>query len=105
MITTIVHFSLPKENADKLLAKWHELQEVMISQPGAIDGIFHRCIDDDSPFQFVNVARWESPEALANALQASAEEQKKRGVDIVEFMNGLGVKMSQNNYVQEMKYN
>lgn len=104
MITTIVHFSLPKENADKWLAKWHEIEAVMIKQPGAIDGIFYRCIDDDSPFQFVNVAHWESPEALANALQASAEEQKKRGVDIVEFMNGLGIKMSQNNYVEEMKY-
>jgi heme-degrading monooxygenase HmoA len=104
MITTIVHFSLPQENADKLLAKWHELQEVMISQPGAIDGIFHRCIDDDSPFQFVNVARWESPEALANALQATAQKQQKLGVDIAEFMNGLGVKLSQNNYVAEMKY-
>lgn len=105
MITTIVHFSLPKENADKFLAGWHELQAIMDSQPGVIDGIFHRCIDDDSPFQFVNVARWESPEALANALEATAQEQKKRGVEIVEFMNSLGVKISQNNYVPEMKYN
>jgi heme-degrading monooxygenase HmoA len=104
MITTIVHFSLAKENADKWLAKWHEIEAVMIKQPGAIDGVFYRCIDDDSPFQFVNVAYWESPEALANALQASAQEQQKRGVNIVEFMNSLGVKISQNNYVEEMKY-
>jgi heme-degrading monooxygenase HmoA len=104
MITTIVHFSLPKENADNWLAKWHEIEAVMIKQPGAIDGIFYRCIDEDSPFQFVNVARWESPEALANALQASAQEQQQRGVGIVEFMNGLGVKISQNNYLEEMRY-
>jgi heme-degrading monooxygenase HmoA len=104
MITTIVHFSLPKENADKLLAKWREIEAVMIKQPGVVDGVFHRCIDDDSPFQFMNVAHWKSPEALANALQASAQEQQKRGVDIVEFMNSLGVKISQNNYVEEMKY-
>jgi heme-degrading monooxygenase HmoA len=104
MITTIVHFSLPEENADKWLAKWHEIGAVMIKQPGAIDGIFYRCIDDESPFQFVNVARWESPEALANALQASAQEQKQRGVDIAEVMNDLGVKISQNNYSEAMKY-
>jgi heme-degrading monooxygenase HmoA len=76
----------------------------MIKQPGVIDGFFYRCIDDDSPFQFVNVAHWESSEALANPLQASAQEQQKRGVDIVEFMNSLGIKISQNNYVEEMKY-
>ena len=104
MITTIVHFSLPKENVDKFLAKWHEMEAVVIKQPGVIDGVFHRCIDDDSPFQFVNVAHWESPEALANALQASAQEQQKRGVDFVEIMNGLGVKMSQNNYAEETRY-
>jgi heme-degrading monooxygenase HmoA len=105
MITTIVHFSLPKENADKWLAKWRqEIEPVMIKQPGAIDGIFYRCIDEDSPFQFVNVARWESPEALANALQAFAHEQKQRGMDIVEFMNGLDIKVSQNNYVEEIRY-
>jgi hypothetical protein len=43
MITTIVHFSLPKDNADELLAKWHEIEAVMIKQPGVIDGVFHRC--------------------------------------------------------------
>ena len=32
MITTIVHFSLPKENADKWLAKWHEIEALMIKQ-------------------------------------------------------------------------
>jgi heme-degrading monooxygenase HmoA len=104
MITTIVHFSLPKENVDKWLAKWHEIEAVMIKQPGAIDGIFYRCIDEDSPFQFVNVARWESPESLANALQASAQEQQQRGIDIGKVIKDLGIKVLQNNYVEEMRY-
>jgi heme-degrading monooxygenase HmoA len=104
MITTIVHFSLPQENADKWLAKWHEIEAVMIKQPGAVDGIFYRCIDEESPFQFVNVARWESPEALANALQASAQEQQQRGIDIGEVIKDFGIKVSQNNYVEEMRY-
>jgi hypothetical protein len=76
--TTIVHFSLPKENIDEFLNSWHQSQEVLIKQPGAIDGICYRVIDDNSPFQVVNVARWESPESLANGLRFYAEEQKKR---------------------------
>lgn len=103
-ITTIVHFSVPKANTDKFLMNWHKTQDIMIRQPGALDGVLHRCIDDDSPLQFVNVAHWESPEALANALRISAEELKKQGVDVIEVMQGLGVQISQNNYVQEVKY-
>jgi quinol monooxygenase YgiN len=73
-ITTIVHFSLPKENMDELLSIWKKIRDIMLKQPGALDGIFHRTIDDDSAFQFVNVARWESAEALANALKRGTQE-------------------------------
>ena len=103
-ITTIVHFSMPQEHVDEFVATWHNIQTIMTEQPGAIDGIMHRCIDEDSPFQLINVARWESPETLANALKATAEEQKKQGVDLTELMKRLNIKMSQNNYVVEMKY-
>ncbi len=103
-ITTIVHFSVPKANIDKFLMNWHKIEDIMMRQPGILDGVLHRCIDDDSPFQFVNVAHWESPEALANALRISAEEGKKQGVDVIEIMQSLGVHISQNNYVQEVKY-
>lgn len=76
----------------------------MVRQPGALGGIFHRCINEDSPFQFVNVAHWESPEALANALRGSVEGQKQQGVDIIEVFQSLGVQVSQNNYMEEVKY-
>jgi len=100
-ITTIVHFSLPKENMDEFLTCW---KKIMLRQPGALDGTFHQSIDDDSPFQFVNVAHWESPEALANALRAVAEEHKDQGTDVVEVMRRLGVRVSQNNYIEEVIY-
>ena len=101
-ITTIVHFSLPKENMDKFLAVWKNIKDVMLRQPGLLDGTFHRTIDDDSPFQFVNVAHWESAEALANALRATAEGRNDQGMGMAEVMQRLGVRVSQNNYVEEV---
>lgn len=103
-ITTIVHFSMPKENMSEFLEAWEKTKEIMLRQPGALDGVMHRAIDDDSPFQFVNVARWESPEALAGALKIVAKELKDTGVDFMEEMKRLGARVSQNNYSQEAKY-
>ena len=84
-ITTIVHFSLPKEHIDEFLTAWIKIKDFMLGQPGALDGTLHRSIDDDSPFQIVNVAHWTSPETLANALRASGEEFKSRGTDLTEL--------------------
>jgi Antibiotic biosynthesis monooxygenase len=102
-ITTIVHFSLPKENMDELLVIWKKIRDIMLNQPGGLDGVFYRTIDDDSAFQFVNVARWESAEALANALKRGQEE----GSDLWTLNQELGrlaPRVSQNNYVPEVKY-
>jgi hypothetical protein len=51
-ITTIVKFSVPRENVDEHLANWRKIEELVIKQPGAWHGTFYRSIDDDSPFQF-----------------------------------------------------
>ena len=102
-ITTIVDFSVPNENMDELLVVWKQIRDIMLKQPGALDGIFHRTIDDDALFQFVNVARWESAEALANALKRGDEE----GSDLWSLnqkLRRLGARVSQNNYVAEVKY-
>jgi hypothetical protein len=103
-ITTIVHFTMPRENVDEFFATWTKIKEFMLKQPGALDGTMHRSIDDDSPFQLVNVAHWESPEALANALRASAEDFKSRGTDLAALMQRLAIRVSQNNYIEAAKY-
>jgi hypothetical protein len=43
-ITTIVHFSVPKENMDAVLAVWRKIRVIKSSQPGALDGVFHRTL-------------------------------------------------------------
>lgn len=104
MITTIVHFSMPKDSIGEFLDTWEKIKEFMLEQPGAGDGAMHRAIDDDSPFQLVNVAHWDNPEALANALRASGKEFDRRGVPLPALFERLGIRVSQNNYTEAAKY-
>ncbi|HEV2739020.1 MAG TPA: hypothetical protein VGU66_10615 [Candidatus Elarobacter sp.] len=104
MITTIVHFSMPKTSIDEFMATWVKIKEIMLRQPGAGDGSMYRAIDEDSPFQLVNVVHWDSPEALANALKVSSGELKTQGTDLTELFSRLKIRMSQNNYIAEVSY-
>jgi hypothetical protein len=99
-ITTIVHFEIPAENVDQFFAFWQDyIKDNVSKQPGLIDGVFHRGIDPDGPFQFINVAHWESAEQLAAGLQAASED-----LPIARVFQDLGVKVSQNNYVEAVRY-
>ena len=103
-ITTIVYFSMPNENMDKFLATWDLWQSVLVDQPGALGNVLHRTVDADSLFQFINVARWQSADALTSALRAAAARLESQGVDSQEAFDRLGVRMSQNNYVEEAEH-
>lgn len=104
-VTTIVHFTMPAENADRFRTFWEgHIRPVVERQPGLLDGVFHRCLDADSPFQFVNVARWQSAEPLATALRISIEEMRGNGVDMFEVFRELGVTISQHNYTEAVRY-
>ena len=104
-ITTIVHFTIPSANVEEFLTFWKtSIRDSVARQPGLIGGIFHRGIDADGPFQFVNVARWESAAHLEAALLATADDLFQAGVNGREVFQRLGVSVSQNNYVQEVVY-
>ncbi|MBB4688205.1 antibiotic biosynthesis monooxygenase family protein [Amycolatopsis jiangsuensis] len=104
-VTTIVHFSMPVQNADRFLAFWQDdIRPAVERQPGLISGTFHRYLDTDSPFQFVNVAHWENAELLAAALHTSVQEMHDNGIDMFEVMRELGVAVSQNNYTEAVRY-
>jgi hypothetical protein len=90
---------------DRFLAFWPDrVQPVMSRQPGLIDGIIHRGIDSDGPFPFINVARWESAEQLKNALGNTAEIMHRDGVELAGVFQELGVRVSQNNYIEAVRY-
>ncbi|MCS7483158.1 antibiotic biosynthesis monooxygenase [Umezawaea endophytica] len=104
-ITTIVHFSMPAQNVERFFAFWQEtIRPVVERQPGLLDGVFHRYVDADGPFQFINVARWESAELLAEALRSTAEEIRGNGVEMLDVFSELGVTVSQNNYLEAVRY-
>lgn len=99
-ITTIVHFEVPTENVDRFFAFWQDhVKQDMSGRPGLIDGILHRGADPDGPFQFINVARWDSAEHLAAGLRATGE-----ALGIGTVFRELGVTVSQNNYVEAVRY-
>lgn len=99
-ITTIVHFTVPAENVERFFEFWQdEIKDITGSQPGLIDGVFHRSIDADSPFQFINVAHWRSAEQLTAALDATVDELRRQGIEMREVFAELGVTASQQNYV------
>jgi heme-degrading monooxygenase HmoA len=104
-ITTIVHFEVPADNVDRFFAFWQDsVKNKVNKQPGLIDGIFYRGIDADGPFQFINVARWDSAEQLEAGLRATGEELHQEGVEMGKVFQDLGVKVSQNNYVEAVRY-
>jgi len=103
-ITTIVLFELPPENVDEFIAFWRDIQAFVSQQPGMIDGVGHRATDADGPFQFVNVVRWDSPESLDAALGAVVTEFHNKGTDIGQAFERLGVKQTQSNFTEELRY-
>ncbi len=103
-LTTIVLFELPPENLDEFIAFWQDIQRFVSKQPGMIDGVGHRATDVHRPFQFVNVVRWDSVESLDAALQAVVKEFHDKGTDIGQAFARLGVRQTQSNFTEELRY-
>ena len=67
-VVLINTFTVPPEDADRLLAVWAEDAAFMKRQPGCISTQLHRGIAGSSTF--VNVAVWESAAALGAAFSS-----------------------------------
>jgi hypothetical protein len=89
----------PRERRPVFAFWQNDIKASVSKQPGLIEGIFHRCIDPDGSFQFVNVARWASAQQLAAGLRATSEE-----LPVGKVFHDLGVKVSQNNYFEAVRY-
>ncbi|OCB15799.1 monooxygenase [Mycolicibacterium porcinum] len=67
-VTLINVFEVPQDELDAFAADWHTRAEFMSRQPGFRSFRLHRALAPDSKFQLVNVAEWDSAEALQTAL-------------------------------------
>ena len=60
-------FEVPAGNEKDFLAWWERSSELPKDEPGFIDAKLHRTLQATARFQFVNVAHWETREALDTA--------------------------------------
>jgi heme oxygenase (mycobilin-producing) len=66
-VTLINVFEIRPEQLDGFLGEWHQRADFMAKQPGFQSFRLHRALSPDTRFQLVNVAEWDSAEALRAA--------------------------------------
>lgn len=82
-VTFINVFELDPEKIDDFIVGWKQRGEIMRKQPGFRSFHLHRALSPDTQYQLVNVAQWDSVEALQAAtnneeFQASIREAAER---------------------------
>jgi heme-degrading monooxygenase HmoA len=66
-ITLINVFEIDSRDVELFLREWQERAQFMGRQPGFRSLRLHRALNPDSRFQLINVAEWDSPDALQAA--------------------------------------
>jgi heme-degrading monooxygenase HmoA len=66
-VTMINAFSVPVAESDRFLDRWKSSLQAMAGRPGFVRARTYRSLVDDVELRFINVAEWESGEALARA--------------------------------------
>jgi len=81
-ITLINVFEIQPENVESFLVGWRERAAIMSKQPGFLSLRLHHAQSPASRFQVVNVAQWESDEALrAATARADFQASARRAAD------------------------
>lgn len=75
-VTLINVFEVPTEHVDEFIARWRERAALMSTKPGFLNSRLHRALSSQTRFQLVNVAHWESREAM-EAGTADTEFQER----------------------------
>lgn len=82
-VTLINVFEVPAQQVDAFIARWRERAAVMSTQPGLVDTRLHRALSSQTRFQLVNVAHWDSAEAV-QAAHADPEFQQRVNAAIAD---------------------
>lgn len=67
-VVLINAFEVPADKAGHFIAAWEATRDFLRSQPGYIETALHQALTPDADFLFVNIARWETPEAFRAAI-------------------------------------
>jgi heme-degrading monooxygenase HmoA len=79
-VTFVNVFEIDPKDIDEFLDGWRERANFMRTQPGFRSFRLLRALSPDSRFQLVNVAEWESAEAIAAARAKPEFQASVRGV-------------------------
>jgi heme oxygenase (mycobilin-producing) len=83
-VTLINVFEIDSDKLELFFAEWRKRAEFMSKQPGFRSLKLHRALTPDARFQLVNVAEWDSADALHTATaQQYFQESTRRSVDDV----------------------
>ena len=81
-VTWINVFEVEPEKLESFLAAWRDRAEVMRKRPGFRSLQLHRALSPDARFQVINVAVWESAEALLAA--TNQEDWREKAINAAE---------------------
>jgi heme-degrading monooxygenase HmoA len=82
-VTLINVFDVPAEHVEAFIAAWRERAALMSTKPGFLDTRLHRALSPQTRFQLVNIAHWETPEAM-HAATADPEFQRRISAAIAD---------------------
>lgn len=82
-VTLINVFEVPTEHVEVFIAGWRQRAALMSTKPGFVDTRLHRALSPQTRFQLVNVAHWESREAM-EAATADPEFQQRISAAIAD---------------------
>jgi heme-degrading monooxygenase HmoA len=82
---------VPEESKAAFLERARQVQGILKSLPGFVEGFLYEKRDGTSPYNYVTTAVWASQEALENATKAVAAEFQKQGSDPQEVRKRLKI--------------
>ncbi len=68
--TAIIAYEVGQEDVDRFLDSWDRANEFLEQQPGHIRTRLHQACSAHPDFRFVNISRWENPDAFRQATQS-----------------------------------
>ncbi|WP_420601595.1 antibiotic biosynthesis monooxygenase family protein [Flagellimonas sp.] len=73
-IILINPFEVPEGKLEESIQYWEACRDFLKKEPGYISTELHQTIKDDTKFELINVAVWESPKAFMDASKKMAKE-------------------------------
>jgi heme-degrading monooxygenase HmoA len=64
-------FEVPEGREDEFIRGWEATRDYLQTQPGYLDTALHQAVSPNPEFRFVNVGRWENPQAFQQAIQSA----------------------------------